>query len=313
MFRFVLLLITTILSATTANAQSNYKHFGSRPLLFLVPSTPGGFSDAVARIVADGISTHLGQPVRVENRPGGYVTVAAQYMLEQPPDGHTFMVSANAITATRRFNSEMAIRPLEQLSVASMTVRSPMVMVIPNTIQVQDARQLISLIRSSPDRFTYASVGGGGIPTMSAETLSRALNIQMVNVAYRGMSMAQPDLQAGRISSMFVEVPHAVQLVQAGNRAILIGSDIRDPKLPNTETWREAGINSTFYSWQSIWVSSTTPREIRTELNAIIAASLRSGSAREKLIALGIPPHDIYDTTLEIHENTVRDEASRWN
>jgi tripartite-type tricarboxylate transporter receptor subunit TctC len=313
MFR-ILTFVCLLFSSFVASAQSQYQYFGQRPLRIVVPFNAGGYADNLARIVSEGISNEIRQPVIVENRPGGFVVVGAHHMLNQPSDGHMIMITGNGLTAVRRFNPNLSIDLLKEVSIASVIVKTPLVTVASRTSGIIDANQFINRIRSSPESLSFVSMGGGGIAGMGVMVFLDAINGKMLNVPYSGYAPATVDFAAGRIDIMSVEVPAARQLVDAGGRPLIISSSTRRSSFPDVPTWKELNIDNEFYAFQAFWVKSNTPRPIRQELNRIIMASINQTEIRKKLETLGIESQDISNPndSLEQHESMISNEIKRW-
>jgi len=310
---FRLLILGLMFTMFFGNAQaSQYRHFGQRPLRIVVPFNAGGYADVLARIIAEGISTEIKQSVIVENRPGGFVAVGAQHMINQPSDGHTMMLAGNGVTAVRRFNPDLTLDLLREITIASVVVKTPLVTVASRSSGITNARQYIDRIRAAPESLSFVSIGGGGIAGMGVLVFLDGIGGRMLNVPYTGLAPAIVDFTAGRIDIMSVEVPSARQLVDAGGQALMISSGDRRSSFPNIPTWKELGVNDEFYAFQAFWVKSNTPRPIREELNRIVMSSINSNEIRKKLETLGIEPQDILNVSLDQHESLISNEIRRW-
>ena len=310
MIRF-LLLIACILFWYDAKAQSFID--SNKPFRIVVPFNAGGYADALARVIADGLSQNIRQPVIVENRPGGFVAVGAQYVMNQPADGHTIMLTGNGMTAVRRFNPDMSIDLHREFSITNIIVKSPLITVVSRGTGMYNARQMIDSIRQFPERYSFASLSGGGIPGMGATIFLNSIQGQMLNIPYSGISPAMIDLQANRISMMIVEIPAARQLIDSGNIPIMASSSLRTSYFPNIPTWREVGIDSEFYAFQAFWVRSNTPRYIRQELNKILTMVANSDQVKTRLIQMGLDTNDIINDSLEQHESFINNEINIWS
>lgn len=286
--------------------------YSTRPMRIVVPFPAGGYADVLARTIAEGMSTQIRQPVIVENRPGGFVAIGTQHVINQPADGHTLMITGNGMAAYKRFNPDITLDLHRELSIASVLVRSPLVTVVSRSMPARDPQHYINMILESPEAYTFASIGGGGISGMGAILFANAINGRMLNIPYTGYAPAQIDIQAGRLSTIFSETPSAKQLIEMGNRALMVSSSTRNPLFPDLPTWRELGINQEFYAFQAFWVRSNTPRDTRIELNRIITNTLNMPEVRAKFISMGLSENDIVNDTLENHEQYIRNEINRW-
>jgi tripartite-type tricarboxylate transporter receptor subunit TctC len=312
MIRFLITaLIGIFLFSNIAYAQQPSLH-PTRPIRVVVPFAPGGASDLAARITAEGMGAVQTRNVTVENRSGGWIAVGGNFVREQPSDGHTLILIANGYTTSRQYVPDLTFDPREEFSVVSVLVRTPMAVMVPSNGQFNDARSLISAIQLQPDVHTFPSVGGGGVPAMVMHLFQRSINGTMVNVPYRGSAPAVSDFVAGRLSMMVDTVPLALPLNNNGARIVAVTSSERVASLPNVPTWREVGINDTFYNWQALFVKSDTPRPIREQLNAIIRQSLQTNEARRRFLGFGLEESDILSLDLTASERFVSEEVNKW-
>ena len=307
------LLFAAVITAATlitgiANAQSLDP---SRPIRFVVPFAPGGQSDILTRIVAEGINNI--RPTTVENRSGGYIAVGGGYVLSQPADGHTILTVANGINTTKQYTPELPFDPREEFSIVAILNMVPMTILIPTiNNEIQNSTSFITAIKARPDFYTYPTTGGGGTPAMLGTILSRGIGSPMINVPYRGSGPAVTDLLAGRLSLMFDTIPVASQIHERGARMIAVTSEQRLQNYPNIPTLMELGINETFYSWQGLFVRSNTPRHIREQLNITINQTLRNSDVRRRIIATGTEESWIVDKDLTQTENFMNSEIAKW-
>lgn len=309
MFRLLFAAIIMVATCMVANAQTSLDP--NRPIRFVVPFAPGGQSDVFVRILAEGIASN--RPATVENRSGGYIAVGGGYVIQQPSDGHTVINIANGMTTSKHYVPDLHFDPREEFSVVAIAVRTPMTLLIPTVnSEIQDAQSLISAIRARPDFYTYPSTGGGGTLAMAAHMFTRSIGSTMVNVPYRGSGPAVADFLAGRLTLMFDTVPVGAQIHDRGARMIAVTSDQRVPSHPDIPTWRELGINETFYSWQGLFVRSSTPRHIREQINATINQALGMPNVRRRIIATGIDESWIMQQDLTQTENFINAEIAKW-
>lgn len=307
----LLVFLLIILFCYDAKAQSFID--SNKTFRIIVPFNTGGYADALARVIADGLSQNIRQPVIVENRPGGFVAVGAQYVMNQPSDGHTIMLTGNGMTAVKRFNPDMTIDLHREFSVTNIIVKSPLVTVVSRGTDITNAYQLINLIRRNPEQYSFASMSGGGIAGMGTILFLNHIQGNMLNVPYSGYASAIIDLQANRINMMSVEIPTARQLVDNGNIPIMVSSSLRTSYFPNIPTWKEIGVDSEFYAFQAFWVRSNTPRYIRQELNRILTAVANSDQVKTRLVQMGLDSNDIINNSLDQHESFINNEINIWS
>ena len=297
--------------ANIAYAQQPSLHL-TRPIRVVVPFAPGGASDVTARITVEGMASVQSRNVTVENRSGGWIAVGGGFVMGQPSDGHTLIVIANGYTTSKEYVPDLPFDPREEFSVVSVMVRTPMAIMVPSNGQFNNARSLISAIQAQPDTLTYPSTGGGGIPAMVMTLFQRSINGSMVNVPYRGSAPAVSDFLAGRLTMMVDNVSLARPLHNNGARIVAVTSSERLASLPDVPTWREIGINDTFYSWQAFFVRSDTPRPIREQLNSIIRQGLQTEEVRRRFIGSGLEESNILSLDLNASERFVAEEVNKW-
>jgi len=280
----------------------------------VVPFNAGGTTDLTARILAEAITAHTGNPVVVENRPGGYTTVGLEYVLRQPADGRTFFMAANGVTTHRYYLPNTNVDPITQLSVVSMIVESPMVLLVSNKaeqIPRDNLSDFISYARRNPGLINYASVGQGGTLQMAADLFLNVTNTNMVSIPYSGGAPATVDFVAGRLQVMFDSTAVGMRSVSSGTaRALAVTSTYRSRLAPDVPTFRELGYNINFVPWQAVFVSAATPDSIRSRVNDIIRRALQNPDIVQKYMETGM--EKVLGTTVSESEALLSREAVIW-
>ncbi len=276
--------------------------FPNRPLRMVVPFSPGGSADIVARITAQGMSEALGQPVAVENRGGGGGVIGSEAVIAAPADGYTLAfhtVSSAVLNAglyrSLPFDVRRAFVPV------SLVGLIPNVVVVNPRLPAATLRELVELLRREPGRRTYASSGPGTITHLSGHMLADMAGGAMVHVPYRGSGPANADLMAGRIDVMVDTLSSTIPFVRAGQmRALAVSSRERSAALPDVPTAAEAGLPGyESYNWHAVFVAAGTPAAVIARLERAARAAVASPATNRRLVEAGVEPRGTTAAELE--------------
>src|ERR1700722_20365225 len=242
------------------------------PIRLVVPFPPGSSSDIVARIVAQGLSGKLGQPVVVENRPGASTALGGEYVAHAAPDGYTLGLVNTSSTITQSLNPAQSFDVVKDFTPISMLGASPFVLASYPGVPVQTTQELIALAKAEPGKHTFAEAGQATLANLAGVLFTKLANVQLTAVAYRGTEQEMPDLIAGRVDTAFVTIPPTLSLIQQGRvRALGLTGSNRSPALPDVPTIAEAGLSGyEAVLWQAINAPAGTPNAIVTKVNTAI-------------------------------------------
>lgn len=301
------LVLTTGLGMT-AVAQAKYPE---KPIKILVGFSAGGPTDIVARLVGSRLEKVLGQPVIIENKPGGGSNIASAEAARAKPDGYTLFLGtiANAtnmsVYKNLNYNTERDFIPITQL------VSSPSILVVNNDLPIKTLAELIAYAKANPGKLSYASSGAGGSPHLAGEMLKLRAGIDALHVPYKGAAPALNDVMGGTVSMGFKTASGITTTIQAGRvRAIAVAGATRMPQLPDVPTLAELGFQDfEVSSWSGLFAPKGTPPEIvNTIANAVIGI-LKSPDVRKQLEGLGAAP---VGSTPEEFQKYVRSEIEKW-
>ena len=269
-----LVLLLSLFAACPAAAQSG--NWPDHPIRLVVPFPPGSSSDIVARIVAQGLSGKLGQPVVVENRPGASTALGGEYVAHSAPDGYTLGLVNTSSTITQSLNPAQSFDVIKDFVPISMLGASPFVLASYPGVPVQTTQELIALAKAEPGKHTFAEAGQATLANLAGVLFTKLADVQITAVAYRGTEQEVPDLIAGRVDTAFVTIPPTLSLIQQGRvRALGVTGASRSPSLPDVPTIAEAGLSGyEAVLWQAINAPAGTPAAIVTKVNAAINALL---------------------------------------
>ncbi len=257
--------------------------FPVRPLQLSVPTPGGSAGDAWARALLAGWQEELGQPMLVDNRPGGGM-ISIDFVVRSPPDGHTLLMGNSSLVtnqlAFRKVNYDAFadVVPIGQIGIA------PIVFVVDPNLGIETMQQLIQ--RAKGKNFNYGSFAVGSPQHLFGMLLSQAHDLDMTHVVYKGESAALPDLLTGRIQCGFFTVTSARPFIQAGKlRALGVLTTQRAPNLPQVPTLTEAGLDKRFAwsGWISVFAPSGTPADVQARLTATMETTLKKPQIRRRL------------------------------
>ena len=302
MFRALLLL----LFVSTANAQS----WPTKPLRYIVPFTPGGFNDTLGRILAAELPKTLGQPVVVDNRPGGNTIIGTEMAAKAAPDGYTLFGAALPFSVIQSLykTSFDVTKDFAPITLAGVT---PNLLVANPGVPFNDVKGLIAYARANPGKLNYASTGNGTSNHLSFELFKAMTKTNVVHVAYKGSAPAVTDLIAGQIQVMFDNTPNVLPHVKAGKlKGLAVSSKARSQFAPDMPTVDEAGVPGYDVTvWFGVLTVAGTPPEIVKRLNTEVVRILKSEEVKERITKSGV---EVVAGTPEHFSGFLKSEVGRW-
>ena len=278
------------LMALTVAGQGRADSFPSRPLRIVVPAAAGGNLDLVSRTVAQKLSEQLGQPVTVENRPGGNYMLAVDALAKAPADGYTYLAIADSFLYTPAVARAATYDPLKDFVGVSLVARVPLLVVLHPAVPAATAAQLIALAKRSPGELTYGSSGNGSTGHIAAELFSAMAGIQMTHVPYKGNAPGLIDVMGGRTTLMFDPISTSIPHAKSGKlKAIGVTSHARSPLMPELATVDESGLpgyESTIFN--GLVARSGTPTAILERVNAEIRKAVQHPDFRARMLEQGV-------------------------
>lgn len=284
-----LLAVALFAVGNLAAAQDAYP---SRPVKLVVPYAAGGPADMLARMVAEKLTTRLGQPVVIDNKPGAGGHLGGEMVARAPADGYTLMLGTIAHNGAAKLYKNLRYDPMTELQPVILLAEAPSVLVVGPKLQARTMGELLATARSEPGKLTYGSAGNGSAMHMAAELFKYMTKIEYTHVPYKGGAPAMADLLGGQIDMLFESLGTAHQHIKAGKvRPLAVTSTARNPSLPDVPTVAETGVAG--YSsvpWYTISVAKGVPPAIVNRLNADINAVLKLPEFAQRWDALGVMP-----------------------
>jgi len=284
--------------------------YPTKPIKLVVAWSPGGTTDILARIIAQGLSEKLGETVLVENKPGGGNNIGTEYVIRSAPDGYTLNMTnpANAINATLYKN--LPFNFINDTVPVAGVVRTPNVMVITGALPVKTVAEFIAYCKANPTTVNMASSGSGSSIHLSGELFKIMTGCKMAHIPYKGAGPALNDLIAGQVQVMFDNLPSSAGFIKDGRiRALAVTTPVREASLPNVPTVAETVAGYEASAWFGISAPKGTPRDIVEKLNTAVNQLLAEPKIQKRLSELGGTP---IPGTPEDFGKLISNDTQKW-
>lgn len=282
-----------------------------RPIRMIVPIAPGGSNDLVARLIGAEISVGIGQPVVVENRPGGAGQIGMRAAAQSAPDGYTLILTnSGAAAITPAMHEQAGYDTVRDFAPVSMIMQLPIMLVVRSDLPVRNVAELVALMRRDARAVTFGSPGAGQTPHLAALLFLKAIGAEATVATYRGAAPAANDFAAGVTQALF-DTSSTLPLVESGAARILaVAGRSRSPLLPQVPTLDEAGVaGMELGSWFALLAPAGTPAPVLERLNALTRAALDKPEIRDRLTSINAEP---LPTSLDQTSERIVSEASYW-
>jgi tripartite-type tricarboxylate transporter receptor subunit TctC len=284
--------------------------YPNKPVKFVVPITPGGSNDVLARTIAQKLSDNWRQAVVVENRPGGGMNLGSDLVAKSPPDGYTWLLGANNIFVTNPHVGKMPFDVFKDLIPVTTVAVVPFVLAVNANFPAKNVAELVDYAKKNPNALNYGSSGNGSPQQLAAEMLNHVAGIKMQHVPYKGAVPAITDLLGGRIQVFIGAVNSLLPHVKDGKLRLLAGAGgKRFAAFPDLPAISETVPGVALDVWLGVFMPAGVPKEIVTKVNADIAQVLQLPEVRSNLAAQGIEPTT---STPEALAQIIRDDHARW-
>jgi tripartite-type tricarboxylate transporter receptor subunit TctC len=301
-----LLAVLLILVSTSSFAQS----WPAKPLRYIVPFPPGAFNDTLGRTISAELSKTLGQPMVVDNRPGGNSVIGTELAAKSPPDGYTLFGAALPFSAIQSLH-KVSFDVTKDFAPITLAGFSANMLVANPSFPVNNVKELIAYAKANPGKVNYGSSGNGTSVHLAMELLKSMTKTYMLHIPYKGSAPVVTDLIAGQIDVMFDNTPNVIGHVRAGKmKALAVTTTQRSPLAPDVPTVAEAGVPGYDQTaWFGVLAPAGTPRDIIGRLNAEIVKVLNSAEVKERFAKQGV---EVRTSTPEQFATFLRSEVDRW-
>ncbi len=302
----------TALFLLTLAIPGHAEDYPARPVTIVVPFTPGGGTDVLARLLGQRLEQRLHQPFVVENKPGAGTNIGANAVAKSAPDGYTLLMATVAPLAINvSLYKSLPFDPAADFVPLAPVAVSPFLLVVNPSLPVHSVADLIALAKAQPGKLAYASAGTGTPHHLFAETLDSMAGISMTHVPYRGSIPAVTDVAAGNVQLMFCDVGSTLGLLHAGKlRALAVSTKSRLPAFPDVPALGETVPGFDAAAWFMMVAPAKTPRPVVDRLHDDLATILAIPDVKDQLTKISLVP--MPPMSVEEMRSFVKSEIARW-
>ncbi|MEN3367808.1 MAG: hypothetical protein V7606_5082 [Burkholderiales bacterium] len=295
----------------SGHAYAQGPNYPTKPIRIVVPYTPGGFNDTMARIVGKKLQDSWGQPVIVDNRPGGGTTIGTDHVAKSPADGYTLLVVGFPLPVNQYLYKKLPYDTAKDFAPIILGGTSPAVMVVKSTSPYKSAKEVVAAAKAKPGNLNYGSSGNGTSNHLIMEYFMSVAGINMTQIPYKGSAPMVTALLGEEVDVNFDNVPHIISHVKAGKmRALAITSLKRSPLAPDVPTVHELGwSNFDVVAWYGLAAPANTPPEIVAKLNKEVNKILAMDDVKKLFLDAGVEP--VGGTTQEFN-TFFKAQSAKW-
>ena len=287
LFTFAAAVLATHAATVSAQSAQNYPN---RPVRLVVPFSPGGGNDIVARFVAQRMTESFGQTAVVDNRPGAGSTLGTDVVAKAPPDGYTLLVTHNAIAINETLYPKLPYDAEKDFAQVILVGSTTNTLVVHPKVPAKTTKELIALAKTKSGALNYGSTGAGGTSHLAMEYFKLSTGTDLVHIPYKGTGPALIDLAGGQVQVMISALPGTIPYIQ-GKRVVALATTgaKRSAFLPELPTLNESGVPGyVFDTWYGLHAPAKTSRDIVTKLNTTLVKALGTPAVKEQLFKAGI-------------------------
>ena len=287
--RVVAFSLLSILALPSNAAEQAYP---TKPIRFVVPFAPGGQSSLLARLLGQKLTERWGQPVILDNRPGGNTIIGTETLARSTPDGYTLMLTTNSHVIIPHLHQNLPFDAIRDFAAVSSTSSNETLMLVHPSVAATTLQELIALAMARPGKLNYASLGTGGIQHLASEMFNLVAGVQIQGIPYKGAGPAIIDLIGGQVQLSIQGPATSLPHIKSGKlRALAITGTTRWSVLPQLPTFTEAGLPTyDLKYWQAVLAPASTPNAIVEKVSREINSILATPDTRERLISQGLDP-----------------------
>ena len=285
--------------------------FPSRPVRLVVPFPPGGGTDILGRVLANKLGDALGEPVIVDNRPGGGSIIGSEIVARSSPDGHTLLLTSASHAINPSVYPRLPYDTLHDFSAVSHVATVPIILVVNSSLPVASVQELIAFAKSRPGQLNVGASTSGSVFHLAAELFKSTAGIDMVYVSFKGASPAVTALLANHVNVLFETLLTIAPHAREGKlRPLAVGGLRRASTLPELPTMAESGFPEfSAENWYGLYVRAGTPKATVDRLNHEIVKALRQPEVRERLVSQSV---ELVGSSPKEHEQFLKSEMAKW-
>jgi len=297
-----------VLAPGMAHAQDVWP---SRPITFIVPYGPGGYTDLVGRLTARYVEKTLGKPVVVENRVGAGGIVGTQYVASAAPDGYTFCVCSVGAVSIAPFAQKLGYDPVQDLAPVGIVSSIVQAVIVKKDLPVKSMAELVAYAKANPGKLNYGSAGAGGLTHYAAELFEARTGTKVVHIPFKGGAQSTAAVLAGEVDFSFANMTDALPQIEAGLvRGLAVTSLERSPYFPDLPSVHETIIpNFLVETWNAIMAPAKTPEPIIRKMSEVLIKMADDPDAKETMRKAGA---STVKTTPEQFRAQIQQEMTQW-
>ena len=285
--------------------------FPTRPVRFVVASSPGGALDVLARLVGPKLTEKWGQPVVVDNRAGAGGVIGTEIVANASPDGYNVLVIAQGFTANPFLYQKLPYRTPEDFAPITILAYGPNVLVVHPSVKAGSVKELVALAKQQPGKLNYATSGVGAASHLAIEMFKRMAGVEMVHIPYKGAGAATAAVVAGQVQLLFTSTGAAMPHIKSGRlRALGVTTAKRSPALPDVPTVAETGLAGfQVDGWYALVAPARTPKNVIERIYRDTSTVLKQPDIVARIEAVGLEPAGI---SPQEFGNYIRAELRKW-
>ena len=286
------LVLAVVVTAGTWAGNAWAQAYPTKQIRWVIPYPPGGGTDVMGRMVAEGVSARIGQPVVVVNTSGGSGTVGSESVRRAEPDGYTLLFNASLFVLGKHVVKAAPYDPLTDFTPVARIGEAPLVLIGATKLAPNTFQELVAALRASPDKYNFAASSLGSAGHLATLDFLRLAGAKIQVVPYRGASPALADIAGGNVELLMDPLTSLLPQVQGGRaKAFVVTSQARSPLAPEIPTTAESGMpDLTIVSWYGVWGPKGLPQEVVTRISGEIGAVSKDPAFNAKLEKFGIRP-----------------------
>lgn len=297
--------------AARAQAPSQAQAYPSKPIRLIIPFSAGGTTDVLGRIIAQHLSTVMGQQVVADNRSGANGNIGTDLAAKSPPDGYTMVMSFDGtITINPHTYKSLPFDPVHDLTPLINVGQAALVMVVHPSVKANTIEEFVALAKAANPPLFFSSAGTGSTGHVAGELFAARAGVRMTHVPYKGGAAALQDLLAGQIQMLVTALPTVESLIAGGKlRALAVTSDKRLRSLPNVPTLGELYPGYQVSSWYGLFAPAGTPDAIVQKLNTDLGKVLAQKDVRDRFEGLGV---EVIGGSTQQFAATIKADTAKW-
>lgn len=301
-------LATSVAMLTAPAVQA--QNYPGKPVRIVVPTAPGGGTDLIGRLLAQNLSSELGQQFLVDNRGGAGTTIGTAAVAKSPADGYTLLLTHSSLAFNATYYNKLPYDTLKDFAPISLVAEQPFLFAVHPSLPVKTVAQLIALAKKNPGQIAYSSGGAGSGPFMGAELFKQQAQVNILHVPYKGAGPAFTDLMGGQVQMMIATLSLGMPHATSGRvRALAVTSAKRLGATPELPTVAESGLSGfEFSAWYGLLAPAGTPPAVMTRLHQAVGKAMAAPETRVKFEGSLIP----LSSTSDEFAAYLKQEVIKW-